>query len=271
MLTNEEKLNARAILRRWSAQVTVPQPEEDAWRRSEVNSDRASAAFETLAWLSFLQKTSGRYEFGADYARFLRGLGFCFQEVVLPARNERFNTNCAPDFFIMTYPPAHEAILERTSRVVDSGGCSEGMSQKMVDAIRGVATSGARTLQESAFYGAEQAILKDACGWSDEPIRVVMDHGRPVEVSPDTTWYLLGGGCGVNNLFRSEEAIRAWLNEHPRFDGRESGPLRRILTKSKARSAITDLSRPNGALCGIRTRRPSNARAPREFSRRWRG
>jgi hypothetical protein len=70
------------------------------------------------------------------------------------------------------------------------------MSQKMLDALRGRAASAARPLSESACYGDERAILNDACGWSDEPIKVVMDHGRLAEVTLGTTWYLLGGGWG---------------------------------------------------------------------------
>jgi hypothetical protein len=111
---------------------------------------------------------------------------------VLPARSERFNTNCAPDFFIMTYPPARERMLERASGGSFCG--ADGMSEKMLDAIRGANRGGARLLRESAIYGAERAILNDACGWSDEPIRVVMDPRDLVEVTPDTAWYLLGGG-----------------------------------------------------------------------------
>jgi hypothetical protein len=84
-------------------------------------------------------------------------------------------------------------MLERVSLGANSAP-GEGMNQKMLDAIRGVNTSGAQALQASAFYGAERAILNDACGWSDEPITVVMDRGRFLEVTPDTTWYLLGGG-----------------------------------------------------------------------------
>ena len=64
----------------------------------------------------------------------------------------------------------------------------------MLDAIRGANRASARALQDSAFYGAERAILNDAFGWSDEPITLVMDHGKLVEITPDTTWYLLGGG-----------------------------------------------------------------------------
>jgi hypothetical protein len=53
-----------------------------------------------------------------------------------------------------------------------------------------------------------------------------MDQGTLVDVKPETTCYLLGGGLGVSNLFRSEEAMRGWLTEHPQFTGREAGALR---------------------------------------------
>jgi hypothetical protein len=93
----------------------------------------------------------------------------------------------------MTHRPLWERMLERASRGVSSAPV-EGMSQKMLDAVRGVDTSGARKLQDSAFYAGERAILNDACGWSDAPITVVMDRGQLAEMTPDTTWYLLGGG-----------------------------------------------------------------------------
>jgi len=130
---------------------------------------------------------------GVDNAEsFLKGLGFYFHEVVLTARDERFNTNCVPDFFIMT----SSVVRERFNRLshVASSTAAEGMSDKMVNAVRGVNTSGARLLHDHGFYGAERAILNDACGWSDEAIQVVMDHGKLVNVKPETTWYLLGGG-----------------------------------------------------------------------------
>ncbi len=84
-------------------------------------------------------------------------------------------------------------MLERVTGGVSSE-VAEGMSEKMLDAIRGANTAGARALQDSAFYETERAILNDACGWSDELITVVMDHEKLVEVTPDTIWYLLGGG-----------------------------------------------------------------------------
>jgi hypothetical protein len=192
VLTNDEKLIARRAVRLWREGARIPQPGEDEWQKSGRSGEQIEDAFEALAWLGFMRKTGG-YEIAEDAESFLRGLGFYFHEVVLPARGERFNTNCAPDFFIMTYPPTRERMLERVS-----GGASsvvaEGMSEKMLDAIRGANTAGARALQDSAFYGAERAILNDACGWSDEPITVVMDHGKLVDVTPDTIWYLLGGG-----------------------------------------------------------------------------
>ncbi len=193
VLTNDEKLIARRALRSWREGTPISRPGDDEWRKSGSDAEQIEDAFKALAWLGFMQESGGRYEVAEDGESFLRGLGFYFHEVVLPARSERFNTNCAPDFFIMTYRPARERMLERVSEGARSAA-AEGMSEKMLDAIRGVNTSGARALQDSAFYGDERAILNDACGWSDEPIRVVMDHGVLVEATPDTTWYLLGGG-----------------------------------------------------------------------------
>ncbi len=193
VLTNDEKLVARRAVRLWHEGTSIPQPDADEWRKSGMDEDQIKDAFEALAWLGFMRKTGRRYELAEGVESFLRGLGFYFHEVILPARGERFNTNCAPDFFMMTYPATRERMLERVSRGASST-VADGMSDKMLDAIRGANTAGARALQDSAFYGAERAILNDACGWSDEPITLVMDHGKLVEVAPDTIWYLLGGG-----------------------------------------------------------------------------
>jgi len=131
---------------------------------SGLDGGRALQAFETLTWLGLLQKTTNGYQLAQDHARFLEGLGFYFHEVVLTARNERFNTNCAPDFFIMTNPSTRQRLLERVAPAVQTLTVTEGMSQKMLDALRGGAASAARPLSESAFYGDERAILNDACG-----------------------------------------------------------------------------------------------------------
>ena len=203
VLTNEEKLIARRLVRSRREGNPIPQPGDDEWRKSGRGAEQIEDAFKALAWLGFMRESGGRYEIAEDAESFLRGVGFYFHEVVLPERGERFNTNSAPDFFFMTNRPARERMLESVAerlRSVAAEGMSEkmleamGMSEKMLDAIRGVNTSGVRALQDSAFYGDERAILNDACGWSDEPIRVVMDHGELVEVTPDTAWYLLGGG-----------------------------------------------------------------------------
>jgi hypothetical protein len=193
VLTNDEKLIARRVLRLAREGLATPQPSEEEWRGLGWDAEQVEQAFETMTWLAFLRKTDGGYELAEGYERFLKGLGFYFHEVVLPARDERFNTNCAPDFFIMTNPPLRELMLKRISESPGSLA-TEGMSEKMLDAIRGVNASGARDLRDSGVYGNQRAILNDACGWSDEPIKVVMDHGNLIEVTPDTTWYLLGGG-----------------------------------------------------------------------------
>jgi hypothetical protein len=78
----------------------------------------------------------------------------------------------------MTNPSTRQRLLERVAPAVQTLTVAEGMSQKMLDALRGGAAPAARPLSESAFYGDERAILNDACGWSDEPIKVAMDLKR---------------------------------------------------------------------------------------------
>jgi hypothetical protein len=192
-LTNDEKLIARRVLRLSREGLPTPQPIEAEWAGSGWNAEEIKDAFEAMTWLGFMRNTGGRYYLADGYESFLRGLGFYFHEVVLPAREERFNTNCAPDFFIMTNARLRDLMREGISRG-SSSLAREGMSEKMLDAVQGVNTSGARSLQDSTFYGQERAILNDACGWTDERIKVVIDHGSLVEVTPDTAWYLLGGG-----------------------------------------------------------------------------
>jgi len=193
VLTNDEKLIARRVVRSWRRGTPISQPGDAEWRQSGTEAEQIEDGFKVLSWLGFMRESGGRYEVAEDAESFLRGVGFYFHEVVLPERGERFNTNCAPDFFFMTNRPARERMLESVAEGAFSAA-AEGMSEKMLDAIRGVNTSGARALQDAGFYGDERAILNDACGWSDEPIRVVMDHGELVEVTPDTARYLLGGG-----------------------------------------------------------------------------
>jgi hypothetical protein len=192
VLTNDEKLIARRLVRSWRKGAPIPRPRDDEWRQSGRSAEKIEDAFNALAWLRFIQKSGEHYEIAADAESFLQGLGFYFHEVVLTERDERFNTNCAPDFFIMTCPRVRER-FNRPSQVASSTA-AEGMSDKMVNAVRGVNTGGARALHDHGFYGGQRAVLNDACGWSDKPILVVMDRGELVEVRPETTWYLLGGG-----------------------------------------------------------------------------
>ena len=193
VLTNDEKLIARRALRLWRASWRNPQPDEEEWLKAGWYASQIEVAFDAMSWLAFMRKTGGRYELAETVPLFLRGLGFYFHGIVRAARAEYFTTNCATDVFIMTCSPARETMLERASGGSISAK-TESMSEKMLEALHGENASGARGLRDSGFFGAEVTMLNDACGWSDEPIKVVMDHGKLVEVSPDTTWYLLGGG-----------------------------------------------------------------------------
>jgi hypothetical protein len=70
--------------------------------------------------------------------------------VVLTARSERFNTNCAPDFFMMTNP-SRQRLLERVAPAVQTLTVAEGMSQKVLDALRGGAASAADRYRNLPF------------------------------------------------------------------------------------------------------------------------
>jgi hypothetical protein len=228
VLTNEEKLFARLILRAAPSLGLIPDPEDLAPSGLDFSSADIPQALATLESVGFLRQSLGGYELARDHGRFLSGIGFHFHEVVLPDRRERFNTNCATDFFIMTHRPTRERALAQ----IKSGGlpeaAGEGMSQKMIDAIRAASRGGNSALADSADHTNERAILNDACALTHEPLGVAMDGGKITEVTPDSTWYLRGGGCGVNLLFRSEEAAQSWLTQHPNVRAGERGPVKQV-------------------------------------------
>jgi hypothetical protein len=194
MLTNDEKLFARLILRATPSLGLIPDPEDLAPPSVDWFSAGIPQALETLEWVGILRRSLGGYELAPDHARFLNGIGLYFHEVMLPVRDQRFNTNCALDFFIMTHPPTRERTLAQMASGKLPEAAGEGMSQKMIDAIRGASHAESSAFAKTADYTHERAILNDACGWTHQPIGVALDHGKLVEVTPETTWYLRGGG-----------------------------------------------------------------------------
>jgi hypothetical protein len=194
VLTNEEKLFARLVLRAAPSLGLIPDPEDLAPPSADWSSAGIPRALETLKWVGFLRQSLGGYEIAPDHTRFLYGIGFHFHEVVLPDRSERFNTNCATDFFIMTHRPTRERALAQIKAGSLPETAGEGMSQKMIDAIRAASRPGHSALAQSADYTSERAILNDACAWTHEPVGIAMDGGKITEVTLDSTWYLRGGG-----------------------------------------------------------------------------
>lgn len=76
VLTNSEKLVARRILRLWRERSSVPQPGDTDQKSLAQDGERVAEAFETLAWLGLLRKTTREgYELAQDHARFSGGLG----------------------------------------------------------------------------------------------------------------------------------------------------------------------------------------------------
>jgi hypothetical protein len=197
VLTNSEKSIARQIMRRYQpgqplSAPSAETPPLDAWlRRANVRTCDA------LRSVGFLRVEGGQYRLTDELERFREGLGLYFHEVELPERGERFNTNCVPDFFIMTHRPTREraikAMRSRGRDAPEAEGAVEGMSTKMMRAIRETRQGGNSALAIDR-YEDEIAVLIDACGWTDEPVRVVMERGRLAEVKPESAWHLVGDG-----------------------------------------------------------------------------
>jgi hypothetical protein len=59
VLTNDEKLMARRVVRLWREGARIPKPGEDQWRKSGRRGEQIEDAFEALAWLGFMRKTAG--------------------------------------------------------------------------------------------------------------------------------------------------------------------------------------------------------------------
>jgi len=191
VLTNDEKLIARVLLRH--EQYSQPLPAAaDIAQALFLSEERAWEGLAALTWVGFLHKTEEqKVHLSPDYRQFLTGLGLYYHEVVLES-GERFNTNCALDFFIMVHRPTRQKILgalkEGTLPEVSS---QTGMSAKMVAAIQKAAKT--QTWQET-MYEDQRATLNDACGFSADRIRIAVEKGRLREVSPESTWYVRGGG-----------------------------------------------------------------------------
>src|SRR5216684_2635366 len=141
-LTNDEKLFARLILRAAPSRGLIPDPEDIRARGIDWSSAGIPQALETLQWLGFLRQSLGGYELAPDHDHFLTGIGFYFHEVVIPKSGERFNANCATDFFVMTHRPTRERVLAqfRGGGLPETAG--EGMSQMMIEAIRAASRAG---------------------------------------------------------------------------------------------------------------------------------
>ncbi len=148
VLTNDEKLIARRLVRSWRQSGAIPQPQGDKWRESQFSAAQVEDAFKTLAWLGFLRESGGRHEVAENAESFLRGIGFYFHEIVLTGRDERFNTSCSPDFFIMTCSPVRDR-FHRPAQL-ESATAAEGMSEKTVAAASSVRRSRSGTLAQTA-------------------------------------------------------------------------------------------------------------------------
>jgi hypothetical protein len=190
ILTNDEKLIARALLRHEEHSQPLPAAADIAQALS-LSVEKVQEGLAALVWVGFLTAEGGEVQLASGYRSFLSGLGFYYHEVVLE-NGERFNTNCALDFFIMTHRPTRQRITAALREgTLPEVSAQIGMSAKMMTAIQQTAPT--QTWQE-CMYEDQRATLNDACGFSVERIRIVVERGRLREVSPESTWYLRGGG-----------------------------------------------------------------------------
>lgn len=191
ILTNEEKLIARVLLKHEKHSQPLPAPGDIAQVLS-LPEEKVREGLAALAWVGFLRPAEGEdVQLAPDYRSFLSGLGFYYHEVVLES-GERFNTNCTLDFFIMVHRPTRQKILDalKEERLPEVSS-QIGMSAKMVAAIQKTAKTRA---WPEVMYEDQRATLNDACGFSTERIRIVVERGQLCELSPENTWYLRGGG-----------------------------------------------------------------------------
>ena len=191
ILTNDEKLIARTLLRHQKNLQPLPSAADLAQALS-LAEQRVREGLVALTWVGFLRKPEGQeVRLAPDYGQFLTGLGFHYHEVVLE-NGERFNTNCAPDFFIMVHKPLRQKVLTSLREGTLSQASSQvGMSAKMLEAIQKAVKT---PLWQGSMYEDQRAALNDSCGFSAERIRIVVEREQLREVSPENTWYLRGGG-----------------------------------------------------------------------------
>ena len=181
---------ARVLLRHEQHSQPLPVAADIAQALS-LSEEKVREGLAALAWVGFLKVEGEEVQLAPDYRSFLSGLDFYYHEVVLES-GERFNTNCAPDFFFLVHRPTRQRILvalrEGTLPEVSS---QLGMSAKMVAAVQRWAQT--QTWPET-MYEDQRATLNDACGFSAERIRIVVEREQLRELSPENTWYLRGGG-----------------------------------------------------------------------------
>ena len=138
ILTNDEKLIARAFLRPAQNSQRLPAAADIA-RVLSLAEETVREGLAALAWVGFLKAVGGEMQLAPDYRSFLSGLGFYYHEVVLE-NGERFNTNCALDFFIMVHRPTRQKILDALREcTLPEVSSHMGMSAKMGTAILQVA------------------------------------------------------------------------------------------------------------------------------------
>lgn len=215
ILTNDEKVLAKTVLH--AAQTPEVPSLDDLARQAAANLETVREGLEMLCWIRFLVRERGHLRPAAGHRQFLGGLGLGFHELTVDD-HERFNVNCFFDFLLLVDPRYRAAALARPQTYTSP---QPGMTARMVAALRAIPREKLvlRPLDD------REVTLRSVCAHCVERITIRAASGQVVQVEPRHAWYLRGGGCGVNVLFRSEEHLREWLAEHRSLEGCPRGPV----------------------------------------------
>jgi len=80
----------------------------------------------------------------------------------------------------------------------------------------------------------KKVTVEDSSLYSGRPVRVEFENGKVAKAQPPTARVFHGGGCGLNNLFRSEEEASTWQATHPELADRKSYSIQEYMDKLRS-------------------------------------
>jgi len=84
----------------------------------------------------------------------------------------------------------------------------------------------------------EKVTIDDSSPEGTSRIHLVFDKAKLVTADPKSTVFFAGGGWGVINFFRSEEALNQWLVRYPELKDKPRGTIEQSLAEIKKRQKL---------------------------------